>query len=305
MALWHGPPELKGFTLMSSLPSVSVIIPAYKQAHFLTRCLDSVQAQTYAGSIEVIVIDDGSPDQSAEVARQHSLSPTVIEQENAGVSSARNAGIEAATGDYMAFLDADDFWQPTKLAHQLDAILAAPDPVCLSFTRYQRVDAGGVVFKRGADHPSLKLDPVASKLMRQNFVGTSTVVVHRACFEACGQFPANRDLLKAGQDFALWLRIATKFPLVYLPEIQTLYTVHKSNRVGINPLKHHAGGVYALRALWQWDARAARAAAGMPLKALVVWRSVKLCKDLIKRRDDVPPEVWRALLPTIAELLWE
>lgn len=288
---------------MSHLPSISVIIPAYKQAHFLRRCLDSVQAQTYTGPVQVLVIDDGSPDDGADVARRHPLSPTVIVQENAGVSSARNTGITHATGEYLAFLDADDAWCPEKLAHQIAAILAQPDPVCLSFTRYRRVDEHGQALVRGGEHPAAGLEPTASRLMRQNFVGTSTVVAHRDCFEVCGQFPANRDLLKAGQDFALWLRISTRFPLVYLPEIQMLYTVHKSNRVGIDPLKHHAGGMYALRALWQWDARAARAAAGMPLKALVVWRSVKLCKDLIRRRQDVPPDVWQRLLPTLSEFL--
>lgn len=288
---------------MSHLPKISVIIPAYKQAHFLVRCLDSVQQQTYDGEVEVIVVDDGSPDESAQVARAHAIGATVLEQENAGVSSARNTGIAHATGEYIAFLDADDFWLPTKLAHHIAAILAAQTPVCLAFTRYQRVDAEGERFPRGGEHPALHLDTSMGRLMRQNFIGTSTVIAHRACFEACGVFPANRDLLKAGQDYALWLRIALRFPLVYLPEIQTLYTVHRSNRVGINPLKHHAGGIYALRALWQWDGASARRAAGLPLRALVVWRSVKLCKDLFKRRADVPPEVWRELVPTLREFL--
>ncbi len=164
---------------MSHLPSVSVVIPAYKQAHLLERCLDSVAAQTYRGHVEVIVVDDGSPDESAEVARAHALAPIVIEQENTGVSGARNTGIARATGDYIAFLDADDAWSPQKLERHLDVILESEDPVCLSCTRYQRVNEAGEPFVRGGEHPATNLVPEVSRLMRQNFIGTSTAIAHR------------------------------------------------------------------------------------------------------------------------------
>lgn len=288
----------------ASLPAVSVIVPAYRQADFISRCLDSIAAQRYEGPLEVIVIDDGSPDDSAEIAASHPLSPRVIRQQNAGVSHARNAGIEASTGTYIAFLDADDTWHPDKLARQIDALLAAPDPVALSFTRYRRVDEHGIAHAHGADHPALSLTPSFRKLTRHNFIGTSTVIAHRDCFARCGHFPANRDLLRAGQDFALWLRIALRFPLVYLPEIMTFYTVHQHNRVGTDPLKHHAGGVYALRALYAWDASAAQRAAHASLRQLVAFRSIKLCVELIKRREHVSQETWRRLLPTLREL-WQ
>ena len=283
-------------------PSVSVIVPAYAQEAFLGRCLDSIAAQSYEGSVEVIVVDDGSPDDSAAIARAHKSSPQVIEKDNGGVSSARNAGIVASTGEYLAFLDADDFWHEHKLRDQMTEILAK-HPLSLSFTRYHRVDEHGELFEQGGIHPAPRLDLSARALIRHNFVGTSTVIAHRACFDRCGMFPANRSLLRAGQDYALWLRVALHFPLVYHAEVKTYYTVHRNNRVGTNPLKHHAGGVYALRALWQWDGEAAsRAVRGSSLKSVVTRRSLKLCKELVTRRDQVPEDIWRALLPTLWEL---
>ena len=110
-------------------PGVSVIIPAYRQAEFITACLDSIAAQTYAGPIEAIVIDDGSPDDSAAVAEAHPLRPVVIRQENQGVSGARNRGIAAASYPLIAFLDADDAWLPEKLDVQVAALMAASEPV--------------------------------------------------------------------------------------------------------------------------------------------------------------------------------
>ena len=283
-------------------PSVSVIVPAYKQQDFLERCLDSIEAQSYEGEVEVIVVDDGSPDEGAAVARAHGSAPRVIEQENGGVSSARNAGIIASTGEYLAFLDADDFWHKDKLRDQMRDILAT-HPLSLSFTRYHRVDEHGELFKEGGVHPAPRLDLRPGALIGHNFVGTSTVIAHRACFDRCGMFPANRQLLRAGQDYALWLRIALHFPMVYHAQVKTYYTVHQNNRVGTNPLKHHAGGVYALRALWEWDREGARRAArGGSLRGVVTRRSLKLCKELVRRRAQVPEAIWRELLPTLWEL---
>ncbi len=97
-----------------ALPTVSVVMPAYNAADTIKRALDSVYAQTYANIIEVIVVDDGSADNTAEIVRDSFPNATLIQQANGGASVARNAGIECATGDLIAFLDADDEWFPEK-----------------------------------------------------------------------------------------------------------------------------------------------------------------------------------------------
>ena len=102
-----------------STSKVSVVIPAYKSAGTICRAVDSVLAQTTAAH-EVIVVDDGSPDNQNEVIeRTYGERVILVRKPNGKTASARNAGIERATGDFIAFLDADDYWAPQKLATQL------------------------------------------------------------------------------------------------------------------------------------------------------------------------------------------
>ena len=110
------------------LPTVSVVIPCYNGAAFLRETLDSVLAQTYP-PLEVILIDDGSTDESAAIAESYGPPVRVIRQENQGESVARNRGMDEARGDWIACLDADDLWKPEKLERQLAAI--DPETVCV------------------------------------------------------------------------------------------------------------------------------------------------------------------------------
>ena len=101
-----------------STPTVTVVIPAYKAAGFIARALDSVFAQT-RGPHEVLVIDDGSPDDLASAVRPYGGRVTLIHKPNGGAASARNLGLDRARGEFVAFLDADDYWSPNKLETQL------------------------------------------------------------------------------------------------------------------------------------------------------------------------------------------
>ena len=105
----------------ASAPKVSVIVPAFRQAALIGGCLDSIRAQTYPGPIEVVVVDDGSPDDVGERAARHPVGAQVLRQENGGAAAARNLGIARASGDYLAFVNADDRWLPDKLGRQIAA----------------------------------------------------------------------------------------------------------------------------------------------------------------------------------------
>jgi glycosyltransferase involved in cell wall biosynthesis len=113
-------------------PSVSVVIPTYNRAHSIARAIDSVLAQTFP-NIELIVVDDGSHDETAAVLARYGDRICLIRQENRGVSSARNRGIRAAHGNWIAFLDSDDEWRPTKIALQVACLEKKAMKVC--FTR--------------------------------------------------------------------------------------------------------------------------------------------------------------------------
>jgi glycosyltransferase involved in cell wall biosynthesis len=110
---------------MTPGPRVSVVIPLYQAARFIKETLDSVAAQS-SPAAEVLVVDDGSTDDGASIALAHALKPRVLRKTNGGPASARNAGIAMATGELVAFLDADDLWEKEKLARQVATYCATP-----------------------------------------------------------------------------------------------------------------------------------------------------------------------------------
>lgn len=122
-------------------PLVSVVVPAYNAEHFIRRSVDSVLAQSYS-RCEVIVVDDGSTDQTLDVLAPYRDRLRVISQSNAGVSAARNAGIAVAAGEFVAFLDPDDYWASTKIERQVEMMQRHPD-VGFCSTEARVEDAGG------------------------------------------------------------------------------------------------------------------------------------------------------------------
>src|SRR5262245_43212492 len=98
-------------------PTISTIIPAYRAAHTIARALASVLGQTYPSN-EILVVDDGSPDDIAGAVRPYGERVTLLRKPNGGAASARNLGLDRARGDLVAFLDADDYWEPHKLERQ-------------------------------------------------------------------------------------------------------------------------------------------------------------------------------------------
>src|SRR5688572_21390402 len=110
----------------SFVPGVSVIIPAYNYANYLPLTLDSILQQDYP-NIEIVIIDDGSTDNTREVVARYGPKVRYVYQKNAGLSAARNTGIKAAKTDYLAFIDADDEWHPTLISKMMSAFARLPD----------------------------------------------------------------------------------------------------------------------------------------------------------------------------------
>ena len=279
--------------MVEPLPSVSVVVPAYRQAALIGRCLDALQRQTYARPVEVVVVDDGCPQSTGEVAARHPLKPKVIRQPNAGVAAARNRGIAESSGVIVAFVDADDRWHPQKLERQVGRMRGEGPALC--FTRYRRVDPEGVELLTEALHPDERLVPSARALAYQNFIGCSTAAVDRACLDAVGGFPDSEPLRRGGQDYALWLRIAARFPLLYVPEVLVDYTVHVGNRVGVDLVKNYQGAFDALYDTWRWDRQAFRRMTGSSYRLVAARRASHLGRVLVARRT-LEAAVWgRAL----------
>lgn len=186
-------------------PTVSVIIPAYNAAEFMGETLDSVFAQTFT-RFEVIVINDGSSDteELERVLQRYPANLRYIKQDNQGAAAARNAGLRAATGEFVAFLDADDTWVPAFLEKQMELLRSS---------KADLVFADALLF---GDSPLegrtfMQMDPPRGEVTVENLLAvkvtvlTSTVLARRAAILDVGLFDVS---LRRGQDFDLWLRLA-------------------------------------------------------------------------------------------------
>lgn len=206
-------------------PLVSTVIPVFNGAKFVCRCIESVLAQTYR-PIEVIVIDDGSTDESATLLRAYGERIRVIAQSNSGVSVARNVGIQTARGEFIAFLDQDDWWQPTKTSRQIDLFLA-DSTVGLVHTDVAHFDepTGRYVGRLNHGRSEVLIGHCYDRLLMGNAIFNSSVVVRRSILKQVGGFSTeiNRNTI---QDYDLWLRIARVAPLAFVPEALTTYCLH-------------------------------------------------------------------------------
>ncbi len=194
------------------MPTVSVIIPTYQRAGFVGQAIDSVLAQTYT-DYEIIVVDDGSTDNTRDVLTGYGDRLRVIYQENRGAGAARNTGIRAAQGRYIAFLDDDDLWFPHKLERQIPILDANPE-AALGFTDLVGFDVNGIRETRYSEHYPPLIDGGATALFRYNFIGGATVCARRRCLEEIGLF----DETLLATDYDLWLRMIEHWPFRYLDE---------------------------------------------------------------------------------------
>jgi glycosyltransferase involved in cell wall biosynthesis len=203
-----------------STPRVSVVMPAWNCAWCIDRALDSLHAQTFT-DFEAIVVDDGSTDDTPALLARRGEALRVIRQSNAGMSAARNAGIAAARGELVAFLDSDDWWRPEKLAQQVALMDADPDlGFCSSATELQSED-GTVVGEWGC--PASTDDLVARILGGHAAVagGASSVMVRRSVLHATDGFDAR---LRGAEDTDLWVRLAAVAPYACIPDRQVVVT---------------------------------------------------------------------------------
>ena len=194
--------------------TVSVIIPAYNAAGTLARAVESVLAQTRPVD-EIVVVDDGSTDRTAEVARQFGPPVRYVRQENAGASSARNRGIAEATGDWIAFLDADDWWMPQRIEWGLEILHRHPQLQWVSGAYLQMLPGGAQVpVPQTTGHRSLlKEGDYFENVYAAMAVGvcphTCSLTIRRNVLLEVGGFDTR---LRVGEDVDLRIRIADRFP---------------------------------------------------------------------------------------------
>lgn len=208
------------------LPLVSVIIPAYNAEMFLEKTLDSVLAQTYK-NIEVLVVDDGSQDRTAEIVervaqRDHRV--LLLRQSNAGVASARNLAIQKSKGEYIAPIDADDIWFPQNLEKQVQCMLEAQQSVGLVYSWSLEIDEEGLL--TGEFFTSNIEGEVYTDLVYKYFLGNASAsLIRRACLEKVDGYNCKLKEQNAQgcEDWDLYLRIAEYYQFRVVPEFLVGY----------------------------------------------------------------------------------
>lgn len=212
------PDDVDGAAMNTQHERVSVIIPCYKQAHFLSEAIASALAQTHAG-VEVLVVDDCSPDHTASVAGRYAGVRYIRHAENRGPSATRNTGLRACTGRYVVFLDADDRLLPHHVATALDVFRRRPD-LALVCGDYRWFGAEGTWHRHTcSDRP----DSYAA-LLRFGFITPpATVLAKRHALTAVGGF---REDLWFNEDRDLWLRVARLYPIHCHHQVVAEYRRH-------------------------------------------------------------------------------
>lgn len=200
----------------------SIIIPLYNKAPYIRKALESVFAQTFQ-DFELIVVDDGSKDSSYEIAKailaKSNVNYQLIHQDNAGVSTARNNGVTSSHGDYLCFLDADDWWAPSFL-EKMDRLIRDYPEAGIYGTNYYYVKNGRQkVCVTTAETGYINYCQVYAEKLQMP-LWTGAVCVPRSTFdEMCGFRPH----LRLGEDFDLWIRIALKYKVAFLDEPHSYY----------------------------------------------------------------------------------
>lgn len=198
---------------------VSFVIPNYNHAQYLGDAIRSALAQSHA-PIEIIVVDDGSTDDSLAVAEQFGSQIRLVRQPNSGLSAARNSGIQVATGDYIALLDADDLVEPVYCERLLAALAASPDADG-AYCGYRFVDQNNQPLPR-AERRVLAPEHLYASMLNGNYWVPESLLLRRACYLAAGEFDPS---LRACEDWDVWLRFSRQYNLIGIADVLIRYRV--------------------------------------------------------------------------------
>lgn len=260
------------------MPLVSVVIPAYNAAPWIGETLESVLAQTFQ-DFEVIVVDDGSKDDTAAVVARFKR-VQCIRKPNGGQASARNVGIRAAQGEYVAFVDSDDLWLPDKLRMQTDLLRQSGLAWVYSDAYAFDDETHRTLFIFSKVRRQYSGD-ILEQLFLADFIPMPTPIVKRGVFEQIGYFDES-DTSRYAEDWDMWLRIAACFPVGLVNQPLAQYRVHA------------ASGIQTIlpQALCQAHARVIELAASRnparlaPIKPrAIAMMSIRIGQMLVRRND--------------------
>jgi GT2 family glycosyltransferase len=241
-------------------PLVSVVMPAFNSAKHIGEALGSALGQDYP-AIEIIVVDDGSTDDTRGIVAAFGPRVRLVAQNNQGAGAARNRGIREARGRYVAFLDADDVWWAHKIRAQVEALARSGCRMAYSRFIWWRADEMGRFTQPQAefesrDSPNISTGDLVTgspyaELLLDCIVWTSTVIVERAALDQVGVFDPD---LRKGQDYDLWLRLSREIPMLGMQTPTALYRIHGSSiTTSLKPVNYEY--LILSRAIERWGER--------------------------------------------------
>jgi GT2 family glycosyltransferase len=207
------------------MPFVSVVIPTFNRSTVLSRAIESV-IQQYYRDFELLIVNDGSTDDTPQLLSRYEKYLKVVHQKNSGVSAARNAGVRASSGELIAFLDSDDEWLHEKLEKQVQHfrsvgyLISHTDEIWLNKgnpvrQRTKHAKQGGLFFKRA---------------LERCLISPSSVIITRTLFDKIGLFD---ESLPAAEDYDLWLRITARFAIHFIPEPLIIKHAGEQNQLSV------------------------------------------------------------------------
>ena len=222
------------------MDKVSVVIPTYNRAHLIEDALNSCFDQSYR-PLEIIVVDDGSGDDTVHVVKRwkeqnssEQLEVKYIHQSNSGGNAARNKGIKASTGEFVAFLDSDDVWGSDKLIKQMALFNQEPERLGAVYCGLREVDQSSNKVLNDLERTYAEGDIFSDILIRDVTGPTSTFVVRRTVFDQVGFFD---EELQARQDWDMWIRISREYEIKAVRENLVDLRHHSGARTATNPFK--------------------------------------------------------------------
>jgi glycosyltransferase involved in cell wall biosynthesis len=198
--------------------SVSVVVPCYNMAHYLQKAIASIRMQAWP-DLEIIAVDDGSTDDTVEILRRlNGIDLRVLRQNNQGPSAARNLGISASRGKWIAFLDADDYWLPSKLKIQMETLTKEPE-VAFCYGAAICLDSSNSEHVRDPDKSG---EDIFWDLLWGSQLLLSSAILRRDCFDQAGSFDPQ---LRMGEDWDMFLRIAARWKGCYVQKPLMVYRI--------------------------------------------------------------------------------
>jgi glycosyltransferase involved in cell wall biosynthesis len=233
------------------MPKVSVVIPTYNRAQYLPQAIQSVLAQTFT-DYEIVVVDDGSTDNTREVIKPFFGRIKYLTQENQGISRTRNRAILESKGRYIAFLDSDDYWTPEKLAEQVKVLDLNPK-VGIVYVRMPIINDKG-------EQIGLKPAGVSGRNFQELLelwgdLPTSSVMVRRECFDKAGLFDPS---LPPQEDIDMWIRISQFYDLYEIENKVLAYYRRHEDQITVNKIRSYQGFVNIFTKIYETYPQAPR-----------------------------------------------